>query len=50
MDISGGGMEEVGNHMIHPFDPNIDAMEEQQQLHRGKNTLKVLHAQHFYCL
>ena len=36
-----GGTEERGNYLIHPLDPNIDAMEKQEQLHRGEITLKV---------
>jgi hypothetical protein len=37
-------MEELGSQLIHTFAPNIDAMDEQQQLHPGKIILKVLHA------
>ena len=47
---AGCGIEELGNHLIHIFAPNINATEGQQQLHLGKITLEVLHAQHFYCL
>ena len=31
------------------YTPNIDAMDEQQQLHPGKITLEVLHVQYFHC-
>ena len=43
-----GGTEERGNHLIDPFDLNIDAMGKQEQLHPKKNILEVLHIRHFY--
>ena len=46
----GCGMEELGNHIIHNFVANIDAMGEQKQLHSGKITLEILHAQLFHSL
>ena len=38
-----GVTEERGNHLIHHFDQNIDAMGKQEQLHLGKITMEVLH-------
>lgn len=45
-----GGTKKRCNHLIHPFNPNIDAMEKQEQFHPDKITLEVLHVRDFYCL
>ena len=44
----GCGTEQLRNHFIHTFAPNIDVKKEQEQLHPDKITLKVMHAQHFF--
>ena len=43
-------MKKLGNQLIHHFARNIDVMEKQQQLHPGKITLEILHAQLFHSL